>query len=127
MKAVSTTEFRYVIANDFNINLWVNTKIYFTSFPIVDGKRKINCRSNCVIVDKDGIEHPYMIDENRRNEEKLLDFDHLLLRREKTLNEVLEDVGFCVEIEVEKCRVSEGGGWYSFGAKYTYKNIYCEK
>ena len=65
-----------------------------------------------------------MINSNSRNEEKLTDFDYIYIIRAKQLEQILEETG--LKLESKPCKICEGGGWYSKGRKYFYKDITCE-
>lgn len=124
MKEVANYEFISRIADDLKINDTKQIKTYSYHFPFVNGKRKIKSTHDAIIVDKQGNEFPYMITHFQRNEEKLLDFDYIYVNRQKSIGEIIEETG--VEIKTERCKICEGGGWYSWGTRYIYKDIFCE-
>jgi len=124
MKEVSNHEFCKTIADDFNIELTHKIKMFKKHFPIKKGKIKISSSYDSIIVDNEGNEHPYMLTDNIRNNEKLVDFDYIYVVRYKTLSTILTEAK--IEIKSQPCRICEGGGWYSNGTKYFYKDIYCE-
>ena len=70
------------------------------------------------------IEHPYMLTQNQRNEDSLKKGVELRVLATKNLNEVLKEAK--ITLQSERCEVCEGGGWYSEGSRYFYKNIYTE-
>ena len=70
------------------------------------------------------IEHPYMLTQSQRNEEALKKGVELRVLANKNLNEVLKEAK--ITLQSESCEVCEGGGWYSEGSRYFYKNIYTE-
>ena len=124
--AVTSYDFCKRVCEDLGIKLSQKHKMYFMQFPFKNGKRKINSFSDSVIVDKKGNEYPYMISQAPaiRNEERLIDFDYLYTIRSKGLEKIIQETG--IKLKSEKCRICEGGGWYSNGTKYFYKDIYCE-
>jgi hypothetical protein len=124
MIQVTQHEFCKTICEDFGIELKQKHKTNFNQFPIKNGKRKINSSHDAIIVDRQGNEHPYMINQTVRNEEKLIDFDYIYIIRAKQLEQVLEETG--LKLESKPCKICEGGGWYSKGIKYFYKDITCE-
>jgi len=126
MENISYYQFCKTIADDFGIELNQKVKTPISKFPLKDGKRKIHSSYDAVIVDKDGIEHPYMISQFPaiRNNEKLIDFDYLYTIRPKGLEQIIKETG--VKLSSQKCQISEGGGWYSQGTKYFYNDITCE-
>jgi hypothetical protein len=124
MNSVTYHEFCKAIAKDYSIELSHKQKTYFEDFPIKKGKKKINSFSDAVIVDNDGNEYPYMLTPHNRNEDKLIDFDYIYITRSKSLNRILNEVG--LDLRSEICKISEGGGWYSVGIRYFYKDLYCE-
>lgn len=95
-----------------------------TQFPVKNGIRKISSFYDAKIVDKNGNEFDYMLNQNTRNNEKLLDFDYIYVSRPKSLQQIIEETG--AKVTAKKCKICEGGGWYSQGFRYTYKDIYCE-
>lgn len=121
---VTYYQFCKIIADDFKIELNQKHKTKLSEFPVKNGKRKINSSCDAIIVDVDGNEHPYMINQTIRNEEKLIDFDYIYVTRTKSLGQILYETG--VKLKSEKCKICEGGGWYSEGTRYFYKDIYCE-
>ena len=77
----------------------------------------------------DGIkEHPYMLGKKasqaKRNEEVFKTAIELRLYVDKTLEEIAKEVG--VKLKKSKCKISEGGGWYSEGLRYSFNNYYTE-
>jgi len=42
----------------------------------------------------------------------------------KTLTEIIKETG--INLKSEGCNISEGGGWYSKGTRYYYKEFYIE-
>lgn len=65
-----------------------------------------------------------MINHFTRNDEKLFDFDYIYVKRLKSISDIVKETN--VEIKTAKAKISEGGGWYSEGSRYTYKDMYCE-
>lgn len=121
---VNYYEFCKKIAEDFGIELHKRQKYYFEYFPTKNGKKKINATYDSVIVDRLGNEHPYMVNSGQRNEEKLIDFDYIYTETLKCLDEIIKETG--VKMGIKKVKICEGGGWYSWGNRYSYKDIYCE-
>lgn len=121
---VTYYKFCKTIASDFNIELNQKHKMYFDQFKIVNGKRKITACFDSVIVDRNGIEYPYMLDCNKRNEDKLVDFDYIYVIRPKSLNDILSEAN--ITLKSQRCKICEGGGWYSNGTRYFYKDLECE-
>lgn len=122
-------EIRYIdlietIAKDYNIELMQKEKTFYKDFPIKNGKRRIKSSCDAIIVDNDGNEHPYMITEQQRNNEKLERFNHIYVMRTKPLNQILQEAG--ITLKSEPCKICEGGGWYSKGKRVFYKEFYCE-
>lgn len=121
---VSYYQFCKIIAEDLGIELNVKHKMFMSQFPIKNGKRKITSFFDAKIVDRNGDEHPYMINQTVRNEEKLLEFDYIYVIRPKGLEEIIKETG--LQLKSKKCRICEGGGWHSQGTRVFYKDIYCE-
>jgi hypothetical protein len=123
---VTYLQFCKRITDDFGIDLYQKLVTRFDQFPIKNGKRKINSSYDAIIVDLKGGEHPYMFSQNPavRNDEKLVEFDFIYVIRPKPLEQILTEVG--LKLKSKKCRISEGGGWYTNGVKYYYKDITCE-
>ena len=123
---VTYYQFCKTIADDFKIELNQKHKTRLSQFPIKNGKRKINSFHDAIIVDSNGKEYPYMLSQTPpiRNEEKLIDFDYIYITRPKGLGQILKETG--INLKSEKCRICEGGGWYSQGTRYFYKDISCE-
>ena len=113
-----------LIGADYNISPIKICKKYFSEYKIVNGKRKINATIDAVIVSKDGTEHPYMVKNGNRNESELIDFDYIYVKIHKNLFEIAKEAG--VILKRSKCRIDEGGGWYSNGYRYYYNEFYCE-
>lgn len=124
MKEVSLYALKKAICDDYNLELNRKYKIYKNEFPIKNGKRKIKASNTHIIVDREGNEYPYMLNEYQRNDEKLVDFHYLYINAPKQLDEILKEAN--ITLDVKPCRIDEGGGWYSKGKRYTYKDIYCE-
>ena len=109
-------------------NIEFNTKViigYEKDFPLREnGTRKISASYHSFIVDKEGNTHKYMLNHYQRNEEVLKSFDYIYINSFVSISELINDYG--IEITSEKCKISEGNGWFSDGVRYIYKNIYCE-
>ena len=121
---VTYHEFCKTIADDFKIEFKQKHKTKASEFPVINGRRKIRSFYDSIIVDNNGNEYPYMLNQSMRNEEELVDFDHIYFIKPKGLNQILDETG--VKLRSEQCKISEGGGWYSYGTKYYYKDIYCK-
>ena len=121
---VTYYQFCKTIADDFKIELNQKHKTKFSEFPVKNGRRKISSFYDSTIVDANGNEYPYMLNQSMRNEEKLVDFDHIYFIRPKNLNQILNETG--IKLRSEKCKICEGGGWYSQGIRYFYRDISCE-
>ena len=121
---VTYSQFCNTIASDYNIQLEEKHKTYIVEFPIKNGKRKINSFFDAIIVDKEGNEYPYMLSLTIRNEERLIDFDYIYITRPKSLSVLLKEAS--LTLKTESCKICEGGGWYSNGIRYYYKDIFCE-
>ena len=121
---VTYYQFCKTIADDFKIELNQKHKTKFSEFPVKNGRRKISSFYDSTIVDASGNEYPYMLNQSMRNEEKLVDFDYIYFIRPKGLKQILEETG--LNLKSEKCKISEGDGWYSQGTRYFYKDISCE-
>ena len=124
MKQVTQSQFTDILCKDYNIDSQYKSITKFESFPVINGKRKINARYDSIIVDNDGNEFPYMLSKYVRNEEKLLNFDYIYTIYYKTLDQILKEIP--ITLNSESCKICEGGGWYSTGTRYFYKEIYCE-
>ena len=124
MKEVSQSQFINILCKNYNIEQQNKSITKFESFPVINGKRKINARYDSIIVDNDGNEFPYMLSKYVRNEEKLLNFDYIYTIYYKTLDQILKEIP--ITLKTESCKICEGGGWYTNGIKYYYKDIYCE-
>jgi hypothetical protein len=120
---VTYFQFCKTIAEDFSIELNQKHKTKFNQFPVKNGKRKINSFYDATIVDNQANEYPYMLSQTIRNEEKLIDFDYIYIIRAKPLEQIVEETG--VILKSEHCKICEGGGWYSQGTRYFYKDISC--
>ena len=120
-------EFCKRIADDFKLDINKVHKTHFSTFPIVNGKKKIHASGDSIIVDNQGNEYPYMISQHHpaiRNNEKLIDFDYIYCIRPKNLEDIIKETG--IVLETKPCRICEGNGWYSNGIEYFYKDISCK-
>jgi hypothetical protein len=121
---VNYQTFIETIANDYNVSSTEEIKHYFSSFPIKNGKRKINASYDAIIVDREGNKFPYMLTKSQRNADKLIDFDYISITRLKPLKVLLEEIGLI--LKSENCKICEGNGWYSQGTRYYYKELIYE-
>ena len=121
---ITQTKMVEIIAADYNISAIKINKKYFHEYKIINGVRKINATIDSVIVSKYGTEHPYMIKNGNRNELALIDFDYIYVKTHKNLFEILKEAD--ITLKRSKCRIDEGGGWYSNGYRYYYDEFYCE-
>lgn len=124
MTEVLLNEFCKELCKEYNIEPTKKVKYKLTDFKFKNGKRKISCRYDSIIVDNDGNEYPYMLDQQTRNNDKLVNFNHIYTIFNKSLVEILEEGK--IYIKSKKTNICEGGGWYSKGRIYYYKDIYCE-
>ena len=124
MECITSYEMCKIICQDHGI--WPTSihKTYFNQYKVVNGIRKIRAPFNAVIVTNEGEELPYMLPNGCRNEAALASFDFIYVKTFKSLLEVIKEAN--VGVKTSKCKISEGGGWYSQGLRYTYKDFYCE-
>jgi hypothetical protein len=121
---VTYSHFCKTIADDFKIELYQKEKTYFGQFPIKNGARKIKSPHNSVIVDIQGNEYPYMLNEKTRNNDKLVSFDYIYVVKQKNLEQILNEVG--IQLTSTECKICDSNGWYSRGIRYLYKDFFCE-
>jgi hypothetical protein len=121
-KWVSYTEFIDRIATDFNLSLEKEFRLKLPTDKKTMRRFITSVAYKTRIFDGTN-EHPYMLP-TRRNDEALATGIELRYTGRKSFGEVLDESG----AEVKSCSVKmcEGGGWYSAGTKYTYKEIYIE-
>jgi hypothetical protein len=122
MKELSYIDFVTEIAKDFSLE---TSKEYKLKLP-ADNKRIKSFIRGVAHMSKifDGqIEHPYMLD-NKRNEQALSRGMEIRYIGCKSLNDILNESG--IKLRSENCKISEGGGWYSDGTRYFYKDFYLE-
>jgi len=120
---VSETYLCELIAKKAGISAVEKLKINMQQYPFKKGIRKIKAPNDAIIVDNQGNEFPYMIG-NFRNDERLIDFDHIYVIRPKSLKKILKESGITIKSEFAK--ISEGGGWSSQGVRYFYEGFICE-
>lgn len=126
MKQITKDQMIRSIATDYNLDPYTKIVQTFKSFPIVNGKKRISASFDSIIMGKDDIEHPYMLDQHKRNEEKLIDFKYIYrIVLKSSLKSIADEAG--IQLKSSKCKVCEGGGWYSHGTRYEYKDTYCEE
>ena len=123
MKQVTVYEFMLEIAKDFSIDI---NKEFTIRLP--KDKKAIksftSSLADMVRIFDGEKEHRYMINACKRNDEALQKGIELRYSGTKSLSEVIKESG--VELKVKKCKVCEGGGWYSEGFQYFHKEVYCE-
>ena len=126
MKQVTYYEMTKQIAADYGLELNQKIETPVSKFPIKNGKPKIYATCDAVIIGSDGSEHPYMLRQfpGIRNDEKLVGAKYIYVMRPKNLQDLCKEAG--IELKSSPCRVCEGGGWYSNGHAYYYKETYCE-
>ena len=125
MKNVTVYNFIEEIAKDFNLDIDIKIITKYNQFPLKNGKRKISSSNDAIIVDKQENEFPYMLDQHNRNNDKLINFDYIYVIRPKPLHLIIEQAG--LKLRMEKCKICEGSGWYSWGTRYYYKDLICEQ
>ena len=123
-RCVSYYDFCKRIATDYNIELLEKKITYSKHVPIKNGKKKIKGTQHSFIVDHNGNKFPYMLSQYIRNDEKLENYDYIYHLGQKSLDTITSEAG--IKLQYKKCKICEGGGWYSNGFEYTYKNITCE-
>jgi hypothetical protein len=121
---VGLGQFLAEICNDHNIDIMKKVINKYNDYPIVNNRRIIHASYSSVIVDRKGQEWPYMLTQSARNNDKLFEFDHIYTMYGKNLDEILKEIN--LTLKSEPCRICEGGGWYSQGTRWFYKDIYCE-
>ena len=68
-------------------------------------------------------EHPYMLPK-QRNDAMLMKGIELRRKGMKSLREIIKESG--ANVSSNSVQICEGGGWYSKGTRYEYKNFYTE-
>lgn len=121
MKKVSTEELKHKIASEHGIKTTKRVVQSSSSFK----NNKISCKSNSVIVDKNGEEHPYMLNEMQRNDSKLKDFDYIYTDVPKDIKQVAKEAN--VSLNEKSTKVDAGNGCFSHGKQYSYKDNYCDE
>lgn len=124
MEQVRYTDFIKQIAIDYNLTLEKEFKL---KLPADKKAIKSFVRSvaHKVRVFDGQNEYPYMdVLHSKRNEQALLSGIELRYVGEKALAEILKEAD--IKLITENCKISEGGGWYSNGTRYIYREIYCE-
>lgn len=121
---VTYSEFVKELCKDYNIDINKDHRTYYSQFPIKNGKRRFKGFYNSIIVDREGGEFPYMLTRDIRNDEKLKEFHYIKTPTHKSLKEILEEGG--IHLKSEPCKICEGGGWYSKGVRYYYKDMTVE-
>lgn len=122
MEQVTHSEFIAKIATDFGINI---EKEFILKLPADKKTMKDFTQSIAkkVRIFDGQNEYPFMLS-GKRNEDALMIGVELRYKGEKDTAEIIKESG--VKLEYKNCKISEGGGWYSSGTRYIYKDIYCE-
>lgn len=126
IKSVTYYDFVETICKDNNIS---NTTTDILTLPNDESKIKSFVKGHAHIINfvtKSGERLPYMVNtaNGAKRNEKFSEASILELKRSKRIYEVSEELG--IVIKSKSCRISEGGGWYSNGTAYYYKDIRCE-
>lgn len=121
-KEVTYYEFIKTICSDHNISI---DKEYTLKLPADKRVMKWFTRSRAgqIRIFDGNAEHPYMVD-GTRNDGVLVNGNELRIKDTKSFDLILKETG--VKLQSGKCKICEGGGWYSEGTRYIYKDIYCE-
>lgn len=122
IKMITSLELSRLICKDYNLDPYRYEK--FTNFSNTKAMKQFVKGSTCRIrvVTSYG-NYPYMRD-GQRNEAALAQAIMLVKQNFKTLEELADEAGIALGMKI--IRVSEPGGWYSHGVRYTYKDKYCE-
>ena len=123
MESVTINTFKRTIAADFNISPFKEVTLQLPTDKKVIKAFTISVAHEVRIFDGTK-ESPYMLSGTARNVSELIKGIELRHNKMKTLEEILKETG--VTLKTSKCKICEGGGWYSEGTRYEYKDIYCE-
>ena len=124
MKEISNWDMTRLIADDYDIPLKFERRVYYNQFPMKGGKRKINSSVDSIIVHSDGSRYPYMLPNGSRNNGRLVEFDFISTTITKSLLTVVAETK--QEFKYERCKLDEGGGCWSWGTRMYYKDFYTE-
>lgn len=122
MSEVTYYEFIDLLSKEFNLK---THKEYTLKLPAARKVVKYFTTSvaNEVRIFDGEKEHPYMI-EKGRNEDVFKKGVELRRFGRKSICEILAEIP--VKLRTESCKICEGGGWYSKGTRYYYKENYIE-
>lgn len=124
IKEVTMYKFIETICKDYNVDI-NKTDVLVLPQDRKEIKKFTRSRAEMVRIVVDNIEAPYMLDDYKRNQEALDKAQELRCSATKYLQEVIQETG--VILSTKTVKISEGGGWYSHGTEYTYKNIKTEQ
>lgn len=123
MKQVYYYEFLAKLCQDFDM---ITTKEITLKLPA--DKKKIKSftvsKARDIRIFDGKIEHPYMLDDNKRNDEILSKGKELRHKKSKSLRELILE--YNLPIQTKSCRICEGNGWTSSGTRYSYKDMFVE-
>lgn len=127
MKEITYHQFRAEIAKEHGIDTRKKVVVATNRNYIKNahGIPQIKAPYNSIIVDLEGKEHPYMINDNNRNNLILTgNFREVYYRAYKTIEEIEQEAG--IKIRKERRAIDESNGYYSWGTLYTWKDMQCE-
>lgn len=123
MKQLTCLKFVEMIAKDFELNPKKETVLQMPSDKLAR-KRFVRGVAHEVRIFDGKQEHPYMIGCEKRNEEAFSKAVELRYLAWKNIEEILGESG--AQVKITKCKICEGGGWFTEGKRYIYKNFYME-
>jgi hypothetical protein len=123
MKEVYYHVFLAKLCQDFDM---ITTKELVLKLPADNKKVKsfTTSRARDVRIFDGQIEHPYMLNEYKRNDEILSKGKELRYKTSKSLRELISE--YNLPIQTKPCRICEGNGWTSSGTRYSYENMFIE-
>ena len=121
LENVSYSTFIREIAKDFKLTV---EQEYILKLPSDNIKSFTQSVAKDVRIFDGENEYPYMLSNNIRNNEQMKNAIELRRLGTKSLEQIIKEAN--ISLITEKCKICEGGGWYSSGIKYIYKNIYCK-